>query len=185
MRTLRRYVGAAAAVALIAIVLSMSTTRSVIADNIKATTALIVNTATSPVPVTGDDGTKELFSETVNMQFGNHSGFCEANQPVVVVPHGKRLVVEFMSAMAEMNGSDDALLVEIRPSTPNDNRIFASVVPVFGGTTTNGFRFFGVSQPVKLYFDQDTNFMFCAFKSGTTDAASFQASVSGYFVNRP
>jgi hypothetical protein len=177
-------VGFTAGVALMAIVLSMSTTRSAIAESIKATTTLIVNTAAEPVPVTGDDGTKELFSESAGFQFGNNAGSCEAN--VAVVPQGKRLVVEFMSVTAEMNGGDNAILVNIRPSSgPDSNHILASVVPVFGGTTPNGLRWFGVSQPVKLYFDQGENFMICAFKSGTSDAAFFQASVSGYFVNRP
>src|SRR5580765_6594347 len=175
MRLWLRFAAVTAGVALSAIVLSMSMTKSVIAQSIKATTALIVNSATSPVPVTGDDGTKQLFSETVSMQFGNFPGVCEANQPVVVVPQGKRLVVEFMSVTAEMNATDNAILVDIRPASgPSANNVLASVVPVFGGTTPNGLRWFGVSQPVKLYFDQGQNFMFCAFKSGTTDASSFQ-----------
>jgi hypothetical protein len=162
-------VGVTAGVALGAIVLSMSSARSVLAENIKAT---------------GDDGTKELFSETVSMQFGTNAGVCDANNPVVVVPQGKRLVVEFMSVTAEMVGTDDAILVNIRPAS-GPNHILASVVPVFGGTTPNGLRWFGISQPVKLYFDQGEDFMFCAFKSGTNDAAFFQATASGYFVNRP
>lgn len=186
MRRWLRFAAVTAGVALSAIVLSMSMTKSVIADSIKATTALIVNSATSPVPVTGDDGTKQIFSVTVPMQFGNLPGFCEANQPAVVVPMGKRLVIEFMSVTAEMNATDSVVLVDLRPASgPAANHVLASVVPVFGGTTPNGLRWFGISQPVKLYFDQGENFMFCAFKSGTTDAAFFQATASGYFVDRP
>ena len=42
-----------------------------------------------------------------------------------------------------------------------------------------------MSLPIKLYFDAPETIMVCAFKTGTTEVAFFNALVSGYLVDAP
>jgi hypothetical protein len=177
-------------VGLIAAVVSLTGAGPVIAANVKDVTALIVNDATNPVLVANagkplkvqiDDGTKNVFVADIQIGF---SGFAYGCSGPTVVPAGKRLVVEFAGFGAELNDPDRLFAVEIRPSTPGDNRIFAAVPPVFGGTVpSNNFAIYSGSQPMRLYIDD--NFMVCAVKELlNSDPAFFRMTVWGYLVDR-
>ena len=191
MRRWQHYAGAVLGVGLVAVAVSLTGAGPVIASNVKDVTALIVNDATNPVLVANangplkvqiDDGTKNVFVADVHIGF---AGFAYGCSDATVVPTGKRLVVEFAAFGAELIDPDRLFAVEIRPSTPGDNRIFAAIPPVFGGTVpSNSYAIYSGSQPMRLYIDN--NFMVCATKELLgSDPAFFDMTVWGYLVDRP
>ena len=167
----RHYLVAAAVVSVMTAVLSLTSTRPVVAQG---------GGQGGGQPL--EDSRKQIFRRNSNLTFGTFGGNCDSP---TTIPAGKRLVLEYFSVTAETVGTDELIFAQIRSLAFND--IYASGVPTFGGVPSGStFRFYGLSLPLKLYFDPSAqNIMVCAFKTGTTDVAFFQSVVSGYLVDAP
>lgn len=188
MKNWRHYVTAAAGTALIMGVFSFSGAGAALAQQVKSTMTLITNGPDQPVPVKAvatvpvqqDDGSKTVFAEEVKLGWGGTVGY-DCSQPIVV-PAGKRIVLEYISVDTTLLSGDALFGVEVRSGVPFDNRIFATLQPVFGGTGGGGGPLYSAGQTVKLYMDND--FIMCGRKLTTQTPSFFSAMMWGYVVNR-
>ena len=178
MRQWRHYITGAAALTLAAAALTLASTRTVISAPVKDMLAFITNDDTTPVPVRSvlHDGNKEIFAHEVKLGWGSAAYDCSSE---IVVPAGKRLVVEHVSAQASLVGDDRLVSLHLRPTAFADNRILAAVPPVYGGQAVANV--FAASQPMRVYLD--ANFAMCGLKSQATPPSFFSAMIWGYLVD--
>ena len=198
---MRRYVAIAAGTGLIAAVLSVTGALPVLAQGaLKPLMALIVNDVDHPVPVTGtvnignlgnlggdplpvrsvDNPARAAFQETMNVGNG---------QPgTITVPEGKRLVIEFISAVYDaVPGTCKS--TDVRVSTMLNGQAAASLhhlipISIFESPGLNSFV---ISQETRIYADSvaPVTFSFFSISSSACDAHQGFATVSGYLVDTP
>ena len=175
----RRYVSAAAGITVLTGVIALSNAGPAISAPIKDVLTFITNDAANPVPVRGDDGTKQVFAYEVKLGWGQGALMdCSSDIPV---PDGKRLVIESVSVQGALVGNDHLVNLNIRPVPTGGNEIFASITPAFQGQAVA--TYYGGSQLLKLYLDRD--FMMCGVKTTATAPSFFSAMIWGYLVDRP
>jgi hypothetical protein len=139
----------------------------------------VVNPSTAPAPIVNQDA---LQSFEASLFIPINSGF--GADSTITVPTGKRLVIEYVSAVGSTSTSGRFLDVVITTTTrgingvPGVAQIF--LAPVLGEPTPNGNLEWVVSQPVRAYADAG-NVTVGADVTGAT--AGVNLTVVGHFVN--
>ena len=178
MQQWRHYVTAAAGLGALVAVLTLTSAGTAISAPVKEMMAFITNDETTPVPVrsVAHDGNKDIFAYEAKLGWGSAAYDCSSE---IVVPAGKRLVVEHVSVQTSLVGDDRLVSVHLRPTGLGDNRILVAVPPVYGGQAIANV--FAASQPMRVYLD--SNFAMCGLKSQATAPAFFSGMIWGYLVD--
>ena len=146
----------------------------------------ITNTLTSPVLTRDVDGpATEPFNYFGNMgQFSSGYAFANAGAPAAfTVPSGKRLVIEFVSAFAQIPGGQKIVFGRIDTTGQS---IYLTMTHtgsyLQAGQTVEGFvstqRIFAVLEPGTQVFPT-------AFRDSGTGDGIFQIQIAGHYVNVP
>jgi hypothetical protein len=152
----------------------------------------VVNTETNPVPVVVvnpttkpvlvrqvDSGAVQPLSIKTNaFQFGTAG---DGSGILYTVPSGKRLVIEYLSAIVFVQTGQKVLLTKI--SGAQDADLIA--IPSFVGQTVQGFDFFQSSQLVKGYVDAGGTVEFLIQRDSFNGQMFFKLTMTGYLVDVP
>jgi hypothetical protein len=161
----------------------------------------VVNTSTQPVPtvVTNtpsvkintdadhpvfvrdvDNPAREAFQHDITFTLPDN--FSEVCSPLIAVPAGKRLVIEYVSGKATFPAADQKLRNFSIRTTVNGNQVYHYLVP----TATGIFNEYVAGQQTRLYADANTLPHICVSRSNLNDGiVTVQASISGYLVDMP
>jgi hypothetical protein len=161
----------------------------------------VVNTSTQPVPtvITNtpavkintdadhpvfvrdvDNPAREAFQHDITFTLPDN--FSEVCSPLVAVPDGKRLVIEYISGKATFPAADQKLRNFSIRTTLNGNQAYHYLVP----GATGIFNEYVIGQQVRLYADGNTLPHICVSRGTLNDGiVTVQASISGYLVDLP
>ncbi|HKV56217.1 MAG TPA: hypothetical protein VJN94_16410 [Candidatus Binataceae bacterium] len=134
----------------------------------------VINGASNPVPTQDvDNPARQPFaaSTTVLTNQFNNSGF---GLTLTTVPAGKRLVIQFVSAVCEPTGAGGVV--------PNPLRLTTSVDNWFAMTPGNTTGLAVTSQPTTLYAEPGSNVNLTVFPTTNAATVSCDASISGYLI---
>jgi len=142
----------------------------------------ISNADAIPIVAQDTEGGRQIFNKTVTVPLGNGAGNCNHLDPVTV-PAGKRLVIEYLSAIGVF--ISPVALVSISLRIPGGDLI--AVVPA--GKTSTGESGAGdilnsaaAGQYVHVY--SDTSLWACVLVSNSS-TQDLEVNVSGYLVDKP
>ena len=184
MKVLRMY--ALVAVGLVILIGALQLLRPSVAEAPPAPAAVVVvNTPGQPVPtilqVNGP-----FFTRLDMPSCGSACSFQDSESPDVVVPAGKRLVIEHVSANVAVDPTlNSAVLFELIAG-PDSLPVGQHVFPTVAGTNEGGQLHFTVSQPVRLYVDAGVGVHCLAHRDAA--GGTFLAGpcfISGSLVNLP
>jgi hypothetical protein len=157
---------------------------------------MVNNTVSNPVPakitnttlptVASDNPAFQPFQASIYVSIANGSnsggdnGNVSPGTQTVLIPAGKRLVVQTVSMYRQGTIATQTVQIFINSSFGGTYTAFA--LPVVGGTTAS---YVGAAQPMTFYADGGTELLANVFRSGTTGAESETVTISGYLVNLP
>ncbi|HKX99056.1 MAG TPA: hypothetical protein VJL86_05030 [Steroidobacteraceae bacterium] len=133
-----------------------------------------------PIPVTIPDpeATREIFFKVVNVSISGGGG-CNPNDPIVV-PAGKRLVIEYVSAHGTISAPAEIVRFMLRqPSAPDDFLVVPAGKSAAGVDTNHSAG----GQYVHAYTDGDL--WACGVPSTSAGAGAVHVSVIGYLLDKP
>jgi hypothetical protein len=159
---------------------------------------LVINALSEPVPVTGTvnvgnlgngplpvrdvDNGLQPFHESVGLFLaGGNSGNSET---LLTVPAGKRFILETVSARAELAAVDTPNRVEIITQL-GGKPVLHEILLSRQGLNLNGQPVFVGTHSIRAYSDPGTEVKFQFSRSDTTNNASADVTISGYFVDLP
>lgn len=138
-------------------------------------------TLNNPLPVRDADPARQPFQNSASdtQEPGTNGSLIT----IATVPVGKRLVIEFLSASAQMPPGQHLVVCQIN-----------TIAPPFGGLThellineqpnfVNGDALFRASQQVRLYADPGSNVRALMTRDSSAGQALFLATLSGYLVD--
>jgi hypothetical protein len=151
--------------------------------NPSANTVRLTNTLTSPLPVRDVDFGRQPFQDSASDT--QQPGTNASTITIATVPAGKRLVIEFLSALAQMPAGQSLVGCQIN-----------TIAPPFGGVThellineqpafVNGDALWRASQHLRLYADPGSSVRMLVTRDSSAGQALFLATVSGYLVDVP
>jgi hypothetical protein len=159
----------------------------------------VVNTSSQPVPVAVtntptvklasdpnyptfvrdvDNPARQAFQD--RLTFNLADGFSEVCMPIAVVPAGKRLVIEYVSARVSLPGGQKLRGVQLFNNL-NGDFAYHYLMPA----PTGAFNEYVVGQPLRLYADANTQVSICASRDLSAGTAQVLATISGYLVDMP
>jgi hypothetical protein len=149
----------------------------------------VSNARTSPVPVVAvDNPARQPFQFSRSLTFSPATGQTSCAGPCFSVPAGKRMVIEFVSVIAEVGSGEKVLSLEIVQFPISQSSIVHFLPPVFVGTNNpfqNNSDMFLISQKIKMYLDASTGADIEVFKNVSTSNGSISANLSGYLIDVP
>ncbi len=138
-----------------------------------------------PVPMKAD-GTAEASAASsgivdacsISMSAGNSSDFCQFD----LVPAGKVLVVEFISGELVLPSGQQA---EIRTTTSHSSGFFThhNLYLRYQRPVSSRYQYI-VSQPFRMYIDEENNLGIRAVRTDTTDNSYGTFWITGYLVDK-
>jgi hypothetical protein len=146
-------------------------------------TVQLAYTPNNPLPVRDADPARQPFQNWASdTQADGTNG---STITIATVPAGKRLVIEFLSAVAQMPAGQHLVVCQIN-----------TIAPPFGGLThellinqqpafVNGDALFRASQQVRLYADPGSQVRALMTRDSSQGQALFLATLSGYLVDVP
>ena len=140
----------------------------------------ISNADAIPVAAQEVEGNRQIFSKTISVNLGGTVGTCNSSD-VLVVPAGKRMVIEYVSALQIID--EPAELVAVGLRFPNSN--YFVIVPgktVRGVGSASAFNFVSAGQYVHAY--SDINLWACADVNDQV-SEEIQVHITGYLVDKP
>jgi hypothetical protein len=137
----------------------------------------ISNADAIPVTAQESEGRRQIYSKLVSVTFDVSVVGCNGNDPVTV-PIGKRLVVEYLSALSTLNAPIQLVAVWLERVGGN----IIAVAPATSTATGDGISFSAAGQYVHAY--ADGNLSVCAMSSGA-NSESLDVYVTGYLVDKP
>ena len=158
---------------------------------------LVINSPSEPVPVTGmvtvgnlganplpvrdvDNG-RQPFHETGNNFLSGDSGHAIT---FFTVPAGKRLIIETVSARAELAPLDAPNRVELITQLGN-KPVFHRILVSKQGVDLNGQNVFVGTHFIRAYADPGTDVQLEFAHSNASDDALASMTISGYFIDLP
>jgi hypothetical protein len=159
----------------------------------------VVNTSSQPVPIAVtntpavkiisdanypvfvrevENPAKQAFQDKVTFNLAD--GFSEVCMPIAVVPAGKRLVIEYVSARVSLPGGQKLRGFQLFNNLSGDFA-YHSLLP----TPTGAFNEYVVGQSLRLYADANTQVSICASRDLGAGNAQVLATISGYLVDLP
>ena len=203
---MRRYIGIAVFLGLLVVILSFTNTGSALAQGaLKPVMAFIINDSANPVPVTGTIGVspgssitidnpttspvfvrdvdrvgaREIVSSSIPVSMGGGAGSCSA---AIVVPDGKRLVIEHMSAILQLEVPNRGISIGlIHPGAAN---FFVTVPAIAQGVVTSiatSYNLGIASQQMHVYSDSDVRV--CVGLSSASNE-TLRVAINGYLTDR-
>jgi len=120
-----------------------------------------------------DDPGRHAFQKSVTAPFAQGTN--------VVVPAGKRLVIQFVSALYTMPIGDEALDLWI---TTNVNGVQAThVFPALPGVNNAAQRFSVISEQTRVYADAGTQVQLSPHKTGQSVNGTAIVTITGYLMD--
>jgi len=184
---MKRYLGLAVGLGLLLIVLSVTNAGPALAQTFKPVMSFITNDTAHPVPVVGTVdardvdgvGARNVVNVSVNVNMGGGSGTC-AN--AVVVPAGKRLVIEHLSAGVLATAPAKPVSIGIIQAGSTHFLVQAPInnsTPV--SSISTNYNFGVASEHMHVY--SDVNITACV---GLTSATSddVRVEINGYLTDR-
>ena len=148
---------------------------------------VVTNPSSSPVPTVGRDNPAfQPFQANIYINIANGSsgggdnGNVSPGTQTVLIPAGKRLVVQTVSVYRSGAISTQTTQVFINSSVGGSYAAFA--LPVISGSAAS---YVGIAQPMTFYSDGGTELLANAFRNGTAGAEADTVTISGYLVNVP
>jgi len=144
-------------------------------------TVQVGNAANDPVLVRDvENPARQPFQQSVSLNLGNDEPFAIG---FIFVPAGKRLVIEYASADAQM-ASDQRVKISIRTTLNIFPKIHFLVMHYQG--TFSGFDTLVAGQEVRLYADPGTSVAVQVVRLATSGSGlTATVAISGYFVDVP
>jgi len=155
---------------------------------------VVTNTVAKPVPaqitnttlptVASDNPAFQPFQANIYVNIANgasggtDNGNVSPGTQTVLIPAGKRLVVQTVSAYR--SGAISTQTVQIFINTSVGGTYAAFAMPLISGSTAS---YVGAAQPITFYADGGTELLANAFRSGTSGAESETVTITGYLVN--
>lgn len=152
----------------------------------------IVNGPRSPIPVEMRDPTIEAYqgsAQVVMFPYESTNNF----SPGPIVPAGKRLVIEYVSARTQLPGSETLLEAGILTNLDGKWGPSHYLVPT-STASSGGWRYFSMSHPIRMYADADATMgpfgspvRLSAKRSESVSGhgAVVQFTISGYLIDLP
>lgn len=140
----------------------------------------IVNPEASPALVRDvDRAAAQPYQDSVSVEIPNGEGF--ESGALSIVPAGKRLVVEYVTAEANMDGNQ---MVKVSLVVGN---VRYNLLMIPQGTFGIGVHrsFLVASEPVRIYVDGGTSVGVAAERNAFIGGALVTFSISGHLVNAP
>jgi hypothetical protein len=134
-----------------------------------------------PIPVAAQDveGSRQIFAKTISVNLGGSNGTCNSSD-VLAVPAGKRMVIEYVSALKILDAPLELVSVGLR--IPNSQ--YFVIVPgktVRGVGSASAFNFVAAGQYVHAF--TDVSLWACA-DSNDQISDSFEVNITGYLVDK-
>ncbi len=125
---------------------------------------------------------QQIYSERILIGMGpGESGVVASG---MVVPEGKRLIVEHVSIGADLQS--DQLLLEVFVGSSQGSSKTANLVATVQGRSGDGVRdFFAASQPIKMRLDAGETIRCGALRNSTFGNAGIRVTVLGYLIDYP
>jgi hypothetical protein len=146
----------------------------------------VINTSAEPVPVSIQgvaqiDSSSPLSVKIVETEVRQpfHAAITESTP--LVVPAGKRLVIEHVTGLVRTNGAD---AVCMRMEVETEGQIVTHNFPLTLGSDIGHQRMYSFSGPTRLYADPGSQIEVEIFLVGLI-GSSTNCSVSGYLVDAP
>lgn len=142
----------------------------------------VANTVVNPVPVRNVDNGRQPFHEKTHITLtALNSG---ESTPIFVVPTGKRFVTESVSVYVNVAPVVLPNRVEVHTQLGN-NLVVHEIAVARQGSDLNGNAVFTGTHAVTWYADPGTEVIFQFSRGNTTDSATAEVTISGYFVDVP
>ena len=146
-----------------------------------SSTVQLAYTPSNPLPVRDADPARQPFQNSASAT--QDEGTNGSTITIATVPAGKRLVIEFLSAVAQMPPGQHLVVCQIN-----------TIAPPFGGLThellineqpafVNGDALFRASQQVRLYANPGSQVRALMTRDSSAGQALFLATLSGYLVD--
>lgn len=145
-----------------------------------ANRVVVANGAADPVLVRNVHDAVQPFQSLLNMDFP--SGTNTRTLTAFVVPDGKRLVLEYVSANASIPTGQ---LAQVRVSTSLGGMPVSHKLVMFRQLVTSGNDQFSAAQSLRLYADPGTPVQAQCARNSAAGTASAQFTFSGYLVDLP
>ena len=175
---LRSYFTAAAGIGLIVLSLTLTPARIAVAQ-MKTVTTEIVNTLVNPVIVKDVDHAQQPWHHSATVFLQGASGNVET---VFVVPAGKRLVIESVSARVEVTPIDSVSVLNFVTSVQGFGA-FQEIQVSRQGSDLNGNAIYVGTHAVRAYADPNTNVQVQFGRSSIANNASAVITLVGHLVN--
>lgn len=120
-------------------------------------TVSVSNLGGSPLPVRDVDNGQQPFHRTVPVFYPSGSGGVTT---VFTVPAGKRLIIETVSARAELAPIDTPNIVEVLTTLGSNNTAFHEILVSKQGLNLNGLSVFVGTHDMRAYADPGTDVQF-------------------------
>lgn len=139
-----------------------------------------VDVGNTPLSVTStDDPGRQAFSFQDNHGMTNGS---EGTSIQFTVPTGKRLVIQFVSALASLQSGQRLARADIQTESNGQFALY-DLLPAFVGTFTSGGDNVVAAQDVTLYADGETDVILLVQRDSTTGNGELHGAVSGYLMD--
>ena len=146
---------------------------------------VVTNPASSPVPtVARDNPAFQPFQANIYVNIANgasgggDNGNVSPGTQTVLIPAGKRLVVQTVSVYR--SGAISTQTTQIFINTSVNGAYAAFALPPVSASTAS---YVGIAQPMTFYSDGGTELLANAFRNGTSGAESETVTISGYLVS--
>ena len=175
---LRSYFTAAAGIGVIVLSLTVTPARIAVAQ-MKTLTTEIVNTLVNPVIVKDVDHAQQPWHQSATVFLQGASGNV---QTVFVVPAGKRLVIESVSARVAVAPTDSVSVLNFITSVQGFGA-FQEIQVSRQGSDLNGNPIYVGTHAVRAYADPNTDVQVQFGRSNITNSASAVITLVGHLVN--
>lgn len=148
-----------------------------------AQAVVVTNTPSSPVPVRDVDNPARSPFEA-SLAFDMRDGV-DNNQASFAVPAGKRLVIEFVTAIVRVPQGQSVIVLFFAQIAPSGPPGIGHVIVVTPQGVFNEDNNFMASQQMRVYADPWTQVIFEVSRNASAGLASGNVSVTGYLVSVP
>jgi hypothetical protein len=169
-------------------VMAVSTVRPAYTQNSKpkGPEVLVVNPPSSPVPVSIQgvaqiDSSSPLSVKIVETEVRQPFQAALTETTPLVVPAGKRFVIEHVTGLVRTNGGDAVCMML---NVQNQGTVVRHNFPLTLGSDIGHQRMYSSSSPARLYADPGSQIEVEIFLVGLIGTSS-NCSVSGYLVDAP
>jgi hypothetical protein len=128
-----------------------------------------------------DNPSRQPFTGTATVDFA--PGLTGAGAPLLVVPAGKRAVVEHVSCINYLDAANNFVRFEMQYTSGGVVGRHQFVNTRVGASFVSFIDVWSFSQPVQAYADPSTGITINAFRRATTGAGGIECYISGHYVD--